>query len=58
MNPLGLGLCEAEAEGVHRQRRDAKQLHGCANQAGRNHIVYEEGSVVRKKHTPAPRKHC
>ncbi len=53
MNALSLGLGKAEAEGIHRQRWDAKQLHRCANQTGCNHIVYKECTVVRKKHAPA-----
>lgn len=57
MNALSLGLGEAEAEGINCQRWDAKQLHGCANQTGCNHIVYKECAVVRKKHAPATRKH-
>lgn len=56
MDALSLGLGEAEAEGIHRQRRDAKQLHSCANQAGCDHIVYEERTIVREKNTPATRK--
>lgn len=53
MNTLGLGLGEAEAEGIHRQRWDAKQLHGCANQTGRNHVVHKECTVVGQKDAPA-----
>lgn len=56
MDALSLGLGEAEAEGIHRQCRDAKQLHRRANQTGCNHIVYKECAVVRKKHAPATRK--
>lgn len=53
MNALSLGLGEAEAQSVHRQRWDAKQLHGCANQTGCNHVVNKECTVVWKEHTPA-----
>lgn len=56
MNPLSLGLCEAEAEGVHGQCRYTKQLHRRADQARRNDIVYEERAVVRKEHTSVSRK--
>lgn len=56
MNPLSLGLCKAEAEGVHCQRRDTEQLHGRANQTGCDHVVYKERTVVREKHTSAPKK--
>lgn len=56
MNALSLGLGEAEAEGIHRQRRDAKQLHRCANQTGRNHIVHKERAVVGQKDAPAREK--
>lgn len=52
MNAFSLGFGEAEAEHVHRQRRDAEQLHGCADQAGCNHIVDKKCTVVRKKHAP------
>lgn len=53
MNALRLGLGEAEAEGIHRQRWDAKQLHRRANQTGCNDVVHEECTVVGKKHAPA-----
>lgn len=56
MNALSLGLGEAEAEGIHRQCWDAKQLHRRANQTGCNHVVYKECAVVREKHAPATRK--
>lgn len=46
VNPFRLGLGEAETEGIHRQCWDAKQLHRRANQAGCNHVVYEERSIV------------
>lgn len=52
MNAFSLGLGEAEAERVDRQRRDAEQLHGCADQAGCNHVVDEKRTVVRKEHAP------
>ena len=58
VDPLGLGLSEAEADGVHRQRRDPEQLHGRADQAGRDHVVYKERTVVGKEHAPAPRTRC
>lgn len=52
MDAFGLGLGEAEAQRVHRQRRDAEQLHGRADQAGRDHVVHEKRAVVRQKHAP------
>ena len=52
MNALRLGLGETEAGGVDRQGRDAEQLHGGADQAGRDDVVDEEGAVVGQKHTP------
>lgn len=47
VNAFSLRLGEAEAEHVHRQRRDAEQLHRSADQAGCNHIVDEKRTVVR-----------
>lgn len=52
MNALSLRPGEAEAERVHRQRRDAEQLHRRANQTGRDHVVYKERTVVGEKDTP------
>lgn len=52
VNAFSLGLGKAEAERVHRQRRDAEQLHRGADQAGCDHVVYKKSTVVRKKHTP------
>lgn len=52
MNPLGLRLGKAEAEGVDAQRRDPKQLHGCADQTGGDDVIHKERPVVRKKYTP------
>lgn len=52
MDALGLRLGEAEADGVHGQRRDAEQLHGRADQAGRDHVVHKESTVVGEEHTP------
>lgn len=53
MNALGLRLGHAEAEGVHRQRRHAQQLHGRADQAGGDDVVHEEGAVVGEEDAPA-----
>lgn len=52
VDPLSLRLCKAEAKGVHAQRRDPKQLHGCADQTGGDDVVHEKRTVVRKKYTP------
>lgn len=52
VNAFSLGLGKAEAKRVHRQRRDAEQLHRRADQAGCDHVVYKKSTVVRKKHTP------
>lgn len=54
VEPLGLGLGKAEAGGVDKEARDAQQLHGCPNQAGGDHIVDKESTVVREENTPAP----
>lgn len=56
MNAVGLGLGEAEAEGIHCQRRDAKKLHRRADQAGCDHVVDKKGAVVGEKHTPAAKE--
>lgn len=58
VNAFGLGLGEAEAQRVHRQRRDAEQLHGRADQAGRDHVVDEKCAVVRQKHAPGDETHA
>lgn len=54
MEPLGLGLGEAEASSVDEEARDAQQLHGRPNQAGGHYVVDEEGSVVWEENAPAP----
>lgn len=52
MNAFSLGLGEAEAERVDGQRGDAEQLHRRADQAGCNHVVDEERTVVREEDAP------
>lgn len=56
MDALCLRLCEAEAERVHSQRRNTKQLHRCSDQARCDDVVYEECTIVGEKHTPGQRK--
>lgn len=55
MDALGPGLGQTETQSIHHQSWDTQQLHGRADQAGRDHVVHEERSVIRQEHTPAHR---
>lgn len=54
VEPLGLGLGEAEAGGVDEEAGDAQQLHGRPDQAGGDDVVDEESAVVWEENAPAP----
>lgn len=50
--PLSGRAGQAEAYHVHKQARDAQQVHGIPDEGRGDDVIDEEGSVVRQEHTP------